>query len=81
MVCMLVIGIYLIIQTESHLEEAATQCDNALTDGRAEDDFMLPWYYNSCFKGKVYPFVPIEDYTSSEGEKLYCDCKYAIIRQ
>ena len=78
MACMIASGLYLIIQTESHLEEASTVCDSTASEG-SEDDPMQPWRFGSCFKGKVYPFVPIEDYNSPNGEKLYCDCKYSII--
>merc|ERR1719184_348948 len=39
----------------------------------------MTWRYGGCYKGKVYPFVPMEDYISPRGDKLYCDCKYAII--
>lgn len=72
-------GIYLIIYTNSHLESASNMCDIALKSGIREDDPIAAWYWGSCFKGKVYPFVPMEDYTAANGEKLYCDCKYSII--
>merc|ERR1719317_547951 len=45
------------------------------------DDPMTAWKYGGCYKGKVYPFVPMENYTSPSGDKLYCDCKYAILTE
>jgi hypothetical protein len=79
-VCMIVGGSYLIIWTESHLEEASTVCDSTVSED-SQADPMQPWRFGSCIKGKTYPFVPIKDYTLSAGKKLYCDCKYAIVSQ
>ena len=72
-------GIFLIIRTESHLTEAACMCDNAKEFHKVEDDLMKAWAFGSCYKGKVYPFVPIDDYLLPNGNKLFCDCKYAVI--
>jgi hypothetical protein len=78
---MAVSGITLIFWTESHLQEASLKFDS--TTGYHNDtlitDPLKAWQWESCHKGKVYPFVSIENYTSPNGDKLYCDCKYAII--
>jgi len=67
-------GIYLIVWTESHLARAAKNCDNARFDSDGET-----FDYTLCSKGKLYTLEPIDDYELSNGEKLYCDCKYSEI--
>lgn len=79
LIFLVVSGIYLIIWTESHLQQAVTMCDSTSGYISSEEDIMKTWGYGSCRKGKVFPFVPIEGYNSPTGNILYCDCKYAII--
>lgn len=81
MVVTVLSGVYLILWTESHLEDAFNSCENAIVNGSKEDDPMLAWAWGSCFKGKRYPLFAMEDYISTSGEKLYCDCKYAMIAE
>ena len=52
------------------MKEASNKCDATISAGNQ---------LGSCFKGRAYPFVPIKNYTLPNGDKLYCDCKYAII--
>jgi len=73
---------YLIIWTTSHIEKATVMCDSAMECyDNLVDDPMMAWSLGGCYKGKVYPFVPMENYISPDGEKLYCDCKYAIVNE
>ena len=77
-----VCGAYLIIWTETHIEQASYNCDRVLEcHDDLTDDAMMTWKYGACYKGKVYPFVPMDNYTSPIGDKLYCDCKYALIAE
>lgn len=78
----IIIGAYLITKTQSHLQQASDKCAKVMERHTSLiNDPMMAWYLGACYKGKVYPFVPIENYTSPAGEKLYCDCKYGILNE